>query len=58
MESQSQHADEAALVDDILQAQLKQDRKEGLRRRRYRMKIVALRRCGYLGADEETRAWS
>lgn len=61
MESQSQHADEAALVDSLLTAEREKEKtlkRRDKRIRRARAAIVALKRCGYLGADEETRTWS
>ncbi len=55
---ESQHVNDTMLADDLLQAEKRKDRKRALKLRRYRMKIAALRRCGYLNTDEETRTWT
>lgn len=58
---ESQYVNDTMLADDLLQAEKRKERarrKRELKLQRYRGKIVALKRCGYLDAEEETRTWS
>lgn len=56
MESMESQANEVALAADLLASTAKRQGEAELKRiQRARAAIVALKRCGYLNADEEMR---